>query len=351
MKPPAAAHSADPAADPLAAVGDWWTEWIADNRLRDCPPDTLVETMVRQGVAPALARAAVAGIEQDPCFRSARKQFQLRRKLESVMANLAGLHAGQTTGMTIERRSGVAPAEFVDRYYFGSRPVILTDIAEDWPALTRWTPQHFAERYGTAQIEVQAGRNGDPDYEINAPRHKTPTTMREFIDRITSGAAGNDLYLTANNHALKRPALQPLLDDIGSLPPYLDRGQLPQQALLWIGGDGVITPMHHDTVQLLHTQIHGRKRWLMVSPLQTPLVQNHIGVFSRLRMEAPHLGRYPLPPDLRVIDIVVEPGETLFVPVGWWHHVRTLGPNVSLSYTNFALPNFFPFDNPQIRDW
>lgn len=350
MQPDAAAPDGRET-DPLAAVGPRWVEWIADNRLQGCTAETVIETLERAGFQSGAARGALAAVEQDPCFRAAQKQAQLRRKLESMMATLAGLQGGQHGGFAVERRSGLSTAEFSDRYYHGNRPVILTDLAQDWPALRLWSPRHFAEHYGDVEIEVQSGRNGDPDYELNSLRHKTPMRMRDFIAAIDSGKAGNDLYLTANNHALRRLALQPLLDDIGSLPPCMDRRLLPQQALLWIGGDGVVTPMHHDTVQLMHTQIHGRKRWLMVSPLQTPLVHNHVGVFSKLRMEAPHLGRYPVPAGLRVIDIVVEPGETLFVPVGWWHHVRTLGPAVSLSFTNFTLPNVFTFDDPQIRDW
>jgi hypothetical protein len=350
MHPSLATPSAAPT-PALADVGAGWTEWLADNLLQGCAHHTLVSTLTQKGFALATAQEAVAAIGRDPCFRAAQKQVQLRRKLESMMANLATLQARQFDDLTVERRQGLSADEFLSRYYHGSRPVILTDLAADWPALQRWTAEYFAQAHGDAEIEVQSGRNGDPDYEINSPRHKTPMRMGQFIARITEGGAGNDLYLTANNHALKRPALRPLLNDIGSLPAFFDRQRLPDQSLLWIGGDGVITPMHHDTLQLMHTQIQGRKRWLMVSPLQTPLVANHIGVFSKLRMEAPHLGRHPLPPELRVIDLTVEPGETLFVPVGWWHHVRTIGTNVSLSFTNFALPNVFPFDDPQIRDW
>jgi len=61
--------------------------------------------------------------------------------------------------------------------------------------------------------------------------------------------------------------------------------------------------------------------------------------------------RYPLADQLDIIDVVVEPGETLFVPVGWWHHVQTLDVCISLSYTNFSLPNQFEFTNPHIADW
>jgi hypothetical protein len=67
--------------DPLAEVGPHWVEWIADNRLQGCPAETVVATLVREGIRPELARAALAAVEREPCFRSAQKQGQLRRKL------------------------------------------------------------------------------------------------------------------------------------------------------------------------------------------------------------------------------------------------------------------------------
>jgi ribosomal protein L16 Arg81 hydroxylase len=339
------------AACPAGAVTPAWVEWIADNLLQDCAVATLVATMQAAGIPHEAALQAVSAVRADPCFRAAGKQRQMLRKLGSMAAVLAGLQTRQRGDMPIERRSQVACDDFVRDYYMANRPLILTDLADDWPAMTRWTPAYFADRFGGELVEIQAGRNADADYEINSPRHKHQLPMRDFVDAVTSGRAGNDQYLTANNHALKRPGLRPLLDDIGRLPPWCDRSQLPGQALLWFGGPGVVTPMHHDTLQLLHTQVLGRKRWRLVSPLQTPLVYNHIGVFSKLSMTPSDRQRYPLADQLDIIDVVVEPGETLFVPVGWWHHVQTLDVCISLSYTNFSLPNQFEFTNPHIADW
>jgi hypothetical protein len=52
-----------------------------------------------------------------------------------------------------------------------------------------------------------------------------------------------------------------------------------------------------------------------------------------------------------VLDVVVEPGETLFLPLAWWHQVSGLDVSLSVSYTNIDLPNEYQFIDPQIRDW
>jgi ribosomal protein L16 Arg81 hydroxylase len=65
---------------------------------------------------------------------------------------------------------------------------------------------------------------------------------------------------------------------------------------------------------------------------------------------APDLGRHPKFARTRQFDIVMEPGEALFLPVGWWHHVTALSTSVSVSFMNFLWPNSFTFHDPHIGD-
>jgi ribosomal protein L16 Arg81 hydroxylase len=44
--------------------------------------------------------------------------------------------------------------------------------------------------------------------------------------------------------------------------------------------------------------------------------------------------------------VVVEPGETLFVPLGWWHQVEALDTSLSISFTNLDVPNSFSWFHP-----
>ncbi|SCK51732.1 Cupin-like domain-containing protein [Variovorax sp. HW608] len=344
-----------PAPRPRAAVAAGlsrdWRQWIAESRLRECTPESMLETMKTAGLDAAEAEAAIAAMENEPAFLAARRMQQVQRKLESVTANLQKLWASAPRYDVVEKRSSPSREEFIERYVRGCRPVVLTDVARDWPAMQRWSPEDLKQRFGRFDVEIQDGRDADPNYEENKLAHRRVVPLGPFVDRVLAGGPTNDYYLTANNEVLRGEAFSPLLADIGSLPPACDRSQLADRSSFWFGPAGTKTPLHHDTIMLFHTQVVGRKRWRLVSPLETPKLYNFNGVFSPVDIDDPDLGRYPLFKEVTILDVVVEPGETMFLPLAWWHQVVSLDLSMSLSYSNLDVPNDFSYRNPDIRNW
>jgi len=322
-----------------------WLDWVAENRLLGCGVAGMVDAMVGRGVSADDAMAAIRQVESAPGFGAAERIAQRLRKLESVLDNQHAVAMLAPGAHAIERRARIGRDDWLRSFVAASRPLVLTDMAADWPALQRWTPLHLREHYGEVLVEVQTGRASDPDFERNKLLLRREMPVAELVDRVLQGS-GNDLYLTANNQALKRPGLAPLLADIGSLPDWVDRDALPGAALLWFGAAGTLTPLHHDTLMLLHTQVVGRKRWRLASPLQTPRLYNTRSVFSPVDLAAPDLARFPRLAGVQVFDVVLGPGETLFVPLGWWHQVEALDTSLSISFTNLDVPNCFSYHHP-----
>jgi hypothetical protein len=332
-------------------LSESWYQWIAENRLRDCSPEAMVEIMASSGLDPAVCATEIAAVESDPIFVAARRHQQLLRKLESVVVNQQRLWELAPGYAKVEKRRNVDPDEFLEKYLRASRPVVLQGIADDWPALRRWSPGDLKSRFGEHEIEVQLNRESDSSYEENSLAHRQKIKLADYVDKVMSGGPSNDYYMTANNLLLRSPAFAPLLADVGTLPPYCDPSGLAQRSHFWFGPAGTVTPLHHDTVMLFHTQIMGRKRWRFVSPLDTPKVYNFNAVFSPVDVDKPDLVRFPRFSQVKVLEVVVEPGETVFLPLGWWHQVTSLDVSLSLSFTNLAVPNEFTYDNPNIRDW
>jgi ribosomal protein L16 Arg81 hydroxylase len=40
-----------------------------------------------------------------------------------------------------------------------------------------------------------------------------------------------------------------------------------------------------------------------------------------------------------IVPVPLNPGDVLFIPIGWWHHVRALDVSMTLTHTNFRRRN------------
>ena len=332
-------------------LDDGWRQWVAENRLRGCTPASMLATMTGAGLDPQASATALNELERNPVYLAALRHQQLLRKLESVAGNLQKVWQLAPGYGAVDKREHLSRDEFIERYVVGCRPVVITGLARDWPALKRWSPQDLKQRFGHLEVEVQAERQADPQYEQNKLQHRRRVRLGDFVDHVLAKGPSNDHYLTANNELLRKPEFAPLLQDIGSLPDYCDADALQRSCSFWFGPAGTVTPLHHDTLMLFHTQVVGRKRWRFVSPLETPKLYNYHDVYSPIDIDRPDLHRYPDFAQVTVLNVVVEPGETMFLPLGWWHQVTALDLSLSFSFSNPAVPNTYSYRNPDIRNW
>jgi Cupin-like domain len=121
--------------------------------------------------------------------------------------------------------------------------------------------------------------------------------------------------------------------------PVLDRAIVPR---IWIG-NRVTVPAHFDESQNLACVVAGRRRFTLFPPEQVsnlyvgPLDFAPTGAaMSMVRLAAPDFGKYPRFRDALAAASVVElgPGDAIFIPTLWWHHVESLDPrlNVLVNY-------------------
>jgi ribosomal protein L16 Arg81 hydroxylase len=151
--------------------------------------------------------------------------------------------------------------------------------------------------------------------------------------------------MTANNDSKNQAALKELWDDVGALPEYLDDDPT-RRGFFWFGPAGTITPLHHDLTNNFMAQIMGRKRVRLVAPCDLAKVYNHRHCFTELDARNVDLARFPAMADVTIHDVTLAPGEILFLPVGWWHHVEALDISITLASTNFLWHNDFYTNYP-----
>jgi hypothetical protein len=253
--------------------------------------------------------------------------------------------------LEIERRTNLSMGEFRRRYLHANQPVVISDALKAWPALARWTPEFFRERYPTKTVSAGGQTH----------------LMGELMDRVLRSTPENPApYL--RNEPLEE-LFPELLADIRPTPEYLkpnwldrpinhpDATQLNRGAKieLFIGGTGQSFPvLHYDG---LHThaflmQIYGRKQYFVYPPDQTPYMypkpdDPNLSLVNNV--ETPDLEKYPLFAQARGTNFTLDAGELLFVPSGWWHTVRMLSPSITLSVNSANSSNWRSVSNDLCR--
>lgn len=242
-----------------------------------------------------------------------------------------------SAAMALQHRRELPGQQFLDEFYAQHRPVVLEGVAADWPAVDLWTPAYLREKVGPAPVEFQGGRNASADFELYKDLHKKIMPFDAFIDMIGGEETGNDAYITAYNHGTNAAAFACLEADLGTLDEYLQ----PDPGMLWIGPPDTFTPLHFDLTNNLLVQIAGIKEVTLIPPSQTRYLYHTTHVFSDVSDidDEDNLARYPLARHATPVAVILEPGDALYVPVGWWHQVRSLEFSATLTYTNFRWAN------------
>jgi len=325
-----------------------WRRWAAVALMKGAPLAEVLGMLRDQGFPEGDAIRYTASLFDDPALDAGRWLAQQLQKVNSVLTMRETMRALSDVPLEVERRTGVSQKEFLDRYYSQNTPVLMTDSCDRWPAQSLWDADYLVGKLGSTEVEVMAGRESDPDYEINANQHRFMMPFDEYVGKIKSEARSNDTYLVANNKLLATEAALPLWDDFTLDERYLAPDPKRTHAFLWLGPAGTVTPLHHDSVNVLFNQVDGWKHVILVPSLEIHRVYNNLAVYSQVDPLRPDLDQFPLFADAQQLHLDVGPGQTLFIPAGWWHHVEATEASISISFTNFAFSNDIEWSNPSL---
>jgi hypothetical protein len=207
-------------------------------------------------------------------------------------------------------------------------PFLITGIVQRWP-LSSLTPQTLRDRFSEVQVRARVG-----DY-INtafAPdRAMQDMSMLEYLDLVALGTEDLPPYL--GNLELRE------LNSMCFWPTYFDKMGPPR---FWLGPAGTVTPLHCDYDDNIFAQIWGSKRIILSPPHHDqflyPNEANAILFGSPFDPEAPDFEKFPLARQAAMIECIVNPGDLLYVPAGWYHQVRALTFSLSANRWARALP-------------
>ncbi|HTV86908.1 MAG TPA: cupin-like domain-containing protein [Dyella sp.] len=329
---------------PVVHVDNEWRRWIAENLLLDGLPQAIYEQMLRAGIAHEEAVLELQQAMASPYLLGAQRLKNRLAKRDWVLDTQCRMN--RLRDSHVPQRHQLPRDEFFDSYYTAGRPVIITGMMDDWPAMTRWNFDYFKQRCGEREVEIQFNRDADQHYELRKTAHRKTMLFGDYVELVRNAGLSNNFYMTAYNEGMNRTALADLWQDIVQIPEYLD-GAGSTQGFLWFGPTGTITPFHHDLTNNFMAQVMGRKRVLLMPACELAQVYNHEHCFTHVDGRQVDLARYPRMADVQMLSCVLHPGQVLFLPVGWWHFVEALDVSVTVSFTNFRWDNDFTGSYPQ----
>ena len=227
----------------------------------------------------------------------------------------------------------IEPDEFREKFYVPQKPVVIKDLAMKWPAYTKWNWNFFKQRIGEQRVALYNNIKSDAYTPINsADDYKT---FAEYIDMINAGPSGWRIFLfNIFDHA-------PQLTQDFTWPEHLMKGFVKKFPMLFVGGATSITHMHFDIdlSNILHTQFAGKKRVLLFpfeeqyKLYRKPFEVLSLADFSNYYNEKNKLDydQFPALKYARGYEVILDHGDTLFMPAGYWHHMEYIDNGFAMS--------------------
>ncbi|CAI8599082.1 unnamed protein product [Vicia faba] len=249
-----------------------------------------------------------------------------------------------TEGGNVERIKDISLKDFYNEYDV-KKPVMLTGLADTWPARHKWTTDQLLLNYGDVAFKISQRSS-----------RKISMKFKDYVSYMKVQHDEEPLYIFDEKFGEHAPSLLkdycvPHLfqEDFFDI---LDIEKRPSYRWLIIGPQRSGASWHVDPAltSAWNTLLSGRKRWALYPPGKVPLgVTVHVNEEDGdVNIETPSslqwwLDFYPLlAEEDKPIECTQLPGETIYVPSGWWHCILNLETTIAVTQ-NFVNSNNFEF--------
>lgn len=251
-----------------------------------------------------------------------------------------------TSGIIV--RDDVSSGTIGDDVLFGDKPIVLKGLVARWPIVTQTRDSveqacdYLKSRYSGCPITLLALQNryqGRLFYNesmngLNFTRRKV--SLLEALDSLTHAATSDasDAFYIGSTTVTK------VFPDFEQEHTIGLEAQSPLTSV-WIGNQTKIAA-HYDLPQNIACVVTGRRRFTLFPPAQIenlypgPLDLTPAGQqISMVDFDTPDLTAHPkfeiAAQHAQVA--VLEPGDAIFIPSMWWHHVEGLDQlNILVNY-------------------
>ena len=235
-------------------------------------------------------------------------------------------------------KSVLVPELFFKYVYEPHRPVIIENYLEPDVLHHRWSPTHLVKRFGDRRVEVKIfeGIQGTHGLRFQSLCLGSTTMLfRDFVEQSLQSFQGGLTYYLR------------LAESSRDIPEIFEEIHFPQcfnqqgtgisdwstvDHFIRIGATSYEYPIHCDGYENFLVQLSGHKHIVFFEPSELDRLYLDGEDLHRSTVndiDHPDLDRFPKFADTTPIYCDLKPGDLLYIPVLWFHNVRSRGWSVS----------------------
>lgn len=217
---------------------------------------------------------------------------------------------------------------FHTEYFLNQRPVVLKGLADEKVAGKSWNIKYFKEKAG--DLEVSVFDNGNKKSAKSA--FTTPDLKMNFGEYLSIIEKDEKTDLRIFGMRISKELPQFITD----FPcPTIFKGMLSNIGLMFFGGKNTTVRIHYDIdmSNVLLTHFGGKKKVVLVAPKYTDLLYRlPYCTYSLINLDNLDYEKYPGLEFIETQECILEHGDSIFMPSGYWHYMTYLEGSMSVSY-------------------
>ncbi len=232
----------------------------------------------------------------------------------------------------VQRVGSITKKDFVRQYLKPQKPVVIENFGNNWPALSKWNLDYMKKVAGNKIVPLYDDRPVHHDDGFNEPHAKMK--MSEYIDLLKKEPTKFRIFLW---NVLKEV---PELQRDFTYPDFGIR-LLKNVPMLFFGGRGSHTFMHYDIdyANIFHFHFEGEKECILFSQSENKYlykVPHSIITHEGIDFSNPDYEKWPALKRAKGLKTNLKHGQVLYLPEGYWHHMKYLTPGFSMSLRALA---------------
>ncbi len=223
-------------------------------------------------------------------------------------------------------------------------PVLIKEYMNDWGDFLNWTPKKLKKMYPNATIRVSQGISEQMGTNMRLMRISDAVkSMKMIKNKNTNSKTLNCkeydqefYYCNEDGYLLEQINKR---KDFDIVTKKLDLSNyILKSYAIWMGLKGSKTGIHYDKDYRNYLcQIYGKKKIYLWSPNDTKYMyksdkyEKCAGLSKINLWDKNNVANYPLFNKAKYIEVILNPGEIIYIPSYWWHAVENITDNLAIS--------------------